>query len=374
VERDWLTATEFSYHLSVTTETVNRWIREGKVKSQPHPTRSKYNVIPYSEVRRILQFEDGNIVAYDGRTYPHQVFLFYLSAVNGLRIGATKKELAAFRLQVPSDDELIDMAKAAYESAPKALRPIFNSKRSCTRHEDFEDWIERLGFGELFEDPLDFIPYHVMKSRQVRWAMEICSSAGFKPIDTSNLIRQMCDVIVDPRQVSNYIWLFHYTRQMPQEDWRKWIAEEYRRDHWRATVREECIDNPVGVFRHFKIRHEMNMPDSFEEMVWQMKHNFDMHIGSRSVQRQNHAVGIAKAMNSIFSTLLRAKEMDSAASDALHAKRQAASGYMEGGLAPGSIPEKSTKDEAPTFEELVDDYQERVAEKENGDNGDTKAG
>ncbi len=359
-ERDWLTAKEFANHLSVSVQTVGRWVKEGKVKHQPHPTDPKRKVIPYSEVRRILQFEEGSVVSYDGRTYPHQIYLFYLSARNGLKITKTKESLRLFKLHVPSDEELIELAKAVYESAPKILVPIFKKRRICVRKPEFADWIERLGFGELFEDELGFIPYHAMKNDHVRWALEICSGAGFKPIDTSNIVRMMCDVIVDPRQVVNYTWLFYYTRQMPQLDWNKFIADEYRRDTWTATVREECVDNPVGVFTHFKIKHKLSMPDTMEEMLWQMKHKFDHNIQSSNLARQSHAMGLAKTMNSIFSSLLRAKEVSNAESEAMHAKRQAASGYSESGLSPANIPEKTLKDEAPTFEELVGDYQDRV--------------
>jgi hypothetical protein len=220
-ERDWLTTTEFANCVSTNDRTVRRWIEEGKLKAQPHPIRTREKVVPYSEVRRLLQFDEGSAVSYDGRTYPHQVFLFYLSAKHGLKIGRTKEDLRAFKLYVPPDDALRAMAKSVYESCPKTMVNAFKRKRDCTKRPEFEEWIERLGFGEIYEDETEYIPFHIMRNHHVRWVLEICAGAGFKPIDVSNLIRHVCDVIVDPRQVSNYVWMFYYTRQMPQNDWSK---------------------------------------------------------------------------------------------------------------------------------------------------------
>ena len=171
----------------------------------------------------------------------------------------------------------------------------------------------------------------------------------------------MADVAIDPTLVKNYLWMFHYIRQMSTDDWDRYINDEYHRNPEMATARAECVDNPLGVYVHLKIKDGVDAGDQLEDMVWHLKHTFDKHIDSSSIDGRNHAINAARVVNGTIGNIIKMKQIMQEESGALRAKREEIEGY---GSNPANIAQLSMPDEAPTFEELMAQGKEAVEEEE----------
>jgi len=365
-DAQWLSQSDAAAYLGVTMSLLGHWMRGGKIKTIRHPIHPKKKAIPYSEIQRILGVGNEIIVHYDGRTYPHQVFLFYLAVSYGFRIKIWKDYLEALGFHVPPDHELKAIAEATAKTAPAGVQRLMRRFKPYEGAKGYDGWIDRLGFTEPLEDLFEFLPMIILANDRAREIVEICGAAGMKPVVVCNAVRRVSDIAIDPSMVKNYLWMFHYVRQMSTKDWDLYINDEYVRDIEQATAREECIDNPLGVYKHLKINEGVEAGDQLEDMVWNLKHKFDQLIDSQGIEGRNFALGAAKVINGTISNIIKLKQLMAEESGAISAKRLEIEGVGAGGMNPVNIAELTMKDEAPTFEELMAQGKQAVEEEKAG--------
>jgi len=336
----WLTIVDAAEYFGIGKELLNQWVLDGKVKSIQHPVHKARLAIPFTEVQRILGVGTEIIVPYTGRCYPYQTFLFYLAVNYGRKIKLWKQHLVDLKFPAPPDDELRAIAESTMRTAPGPVRVRMKRLKPFRGAEGYEEWVDRLGLTEAQEDLFEFVPMNIVANPRVRWIVEICGSAGMKPMDVCEAVRRVADILIEPTMIKNYLWMFHYIRQMSAKDWDQYVEEERKRNDWKGMVREECVDNPLGIYKHLKIKSGIDAGDQLEDMVWTLKHTFDRHIDSNGAEGRTFALNAAKVINGTIANILKLKQVMGEESEAIHKKRQEIEGV---GHNPANIAELTMK-------------------------------
>lgn len=214
----FLRVTEFAKLVSLTPKTVYKYIKLGKIKANPDPFNPDRNVIPISELKRAYATKSDAIVPYDGRQYPHMFYIFFLACSFGKDMKTIKRELENARLMIPPDSELKEITKAVFETAPDAVKKLYKRKKPHYLIPEFDEWVFRLRFEEIYEDIVGYVPAVVMQNRRIRFIIELMSSANFLAVEIADTIKMLTDLHVTPDVVANYCLMYYYVRQMQTDE------------------------------------------------------------------------------------------------------------------------------------------------------------
>lgn len=346
--RSFVTLTEFTEILGITRNVAKEYIRAGKIKAMQHPFNKLEKVIPIAEIRRAFMTSSEMIIPYPGRMYPHQFYIYFSMTNHGYDLDAVIDDLIEKDLIVPEEDELEAMHEAVFSTAPDIVKKRARKGWNYIYLESFEQWITRLGFSDIFDDIIGYVPAGVMQHNRIRYIIEIMSSAEFLTYEISDVIKQLTDIAVDQQIISNYLLMFFYIKQMLDSDWSKYLHDVGLYDTFEAKTRRECCDNKVAVLAHFNLHLQVNPVEEYWNSIWKAKYIFDQWAMSDDFEKQKAMSGQIRNIV-MMDGLIRKHAQDTSENAAeIRRKRQLASG----GVNPVNIPEKSMEDNDPTFEDL----------------------
>ncbi len=350
--RAFITPTEFAEYVGESRQHILKRIRRGQIRTEPHPTRPKRKVIPVGELKRILLTNTGPMIPYRGREYPHQFYLFFLFASLGKDYVAVKNDLRRLDLIVPRQDELEAMYHAIYLTAPPRVQRRMRLGKDHALCRDFAAWIKWLEFDELYEDLYGYVPYAIMGNTDLRFMIEIMSTANFKPYESANCIEQARDVKVDPTVIRNYVMIFHYIRHLRYEDWEAYL-DDIGGMHTteKAMIRGNCVDSKINVYKELMLKGDMEEADILEDAFLKAKWAYDKLLERDDIEYLTASVTQIRGMKLAHDMRRQAAQDQTAASDLMQKRRQLATG--ETSVNPANIPEASAEDNDPVLEDIV---------------------
>jgi hypothetical protein len=350
LERSWVTVSEFSRITHIAIKTVRDYIRQGRIATKAHPHVNRRRVIPVRELNRTMMNPAGALIPYHGRMYPHSFYIFYCLASYGSRFEMIKRDLERYRVVVPPMSVLRAMEEAIFETAPKIIKRKHRLGFRYNTLIEFENWMEILGFKEIYEDPLGYIPARILNSQRLRMVMEVMASAGFRPYEISDKLHEVTDVLVDPSIISNYLLMFFYHRQMEDDDWYDYLIDVRAVNAMEAKIRDECADSKVAVYQHLGLTGGIDILTEFEKNLYVATNLYRKMATSEDFMHQQASVAQTRAMGNLVAIMMKWKEIHTKESAELQQRRQAAQGQ---GLNPANIPEKSAEDNDEVFEEVI---------------------
>lgn len=343
----FLRVTEFAKLVSLTPKTVYKHIKLGKIKAHPDPFNPNRNVIPISELKRAYSTKSDAIVPYEGRQYPHMFYIFFLACSFGKDMKTIKNELENARLMVPPDDELKEITKAVFETAPDEVKTLYRRKKPHYLVPEFEEWVFRLRFENIYEDIVGYVPAIVMQNRRIRFIIELMSSANFIAVEIADTINMLTDLHIAPDVISHYCLMYYYVRQMQTDDWLLYLNDLGRKDEYGAALRNDCIDNKIAVIRNLKIRVEVDRVDEFNDAFRKAKFMYDDMAESNEHQKRMDSAIQMRSM-SVADAAVRANlKSDLEAKDA---HRQIHSDSTAGGR---NSVEKEAEDNDKNLEDII---------------------
>lgn len=350
LERNWVTVSEFSRITRIALKTVRDYIRQGRIATKAHPHVNQRRVIPVRELNRTMMNPAGALIPYHGRMYPHSFYIFYCLASYGSRFENIRRDLQRYCTVVPPMSVLKEMEKAVFETAPKIIRRKHRLGFRYNTLIEFENWMEILGFKEVYEDPLGYIPARILNSQRIRLVMELMASAGFRPFEISDKLHEVTDILVDPSIISNYLLMFFYHRQMEDADWYDYLIDIRAVNARESKIRDACADNKVAVYQHLSLTGGIDVLSEFEKNLYIATNLYRQMATSEDFIHQQASVNQTRAMANILGLMMKWKEEHTKESVELQQRRQAAQGL---GLNPANIPEKSGEDNDEVFEEVI---------------------
>ena len=350
--RSFVTPTEFAEYVGETRQHILKRIRRGQIRTEPHPTRPQRKVIPIGEVKRILLTNTGPTIPYRGREYPHQFYLFFLLASLGCDYQAVEYDLKRLELIVPPRAELESMYHAIYLTAPPMVQRRMRFGRDHALCRDFGSWIKWLEFDELYEDLYGYVPYAIMGNSDLRFMIEIMSTANFKPYESANCLERARDIKIDPKVIRNYVMIFHYIRHLRYEDWEAYLDDIGSEDTTeRAIIRGNCVDSKINVYKELKLKGDMKEADILEDAFLKSKWAYDKLLERDDIEYLTASVTQLRGMKLAHEMRRQNAQDQTAASDLIQKRRQLATG--ETSVNPTNIPEASAEDDDPVLEDIV---------------------
>lgn len=350
-EPDWVTPKQFADRANVHIITVRRYISNGSIETIPHPLIKGWRVIPIRILHRALMTKMGLHVPYKGREYPYQFYLYYCLASYGARRDLLTNDLDRYGLKTPRDRELKAMEEAIFTTASKEVKQRHGLGFRYNTLVEFEDWMESLGFAELYEDPIGFIPPAILNSTRGRFLMEIMASSGIKPQIISEKLFAITDMNIEARVIKNYLMMFFYIRTMEEDHWLEYLSDIRGVNPREAKIRSACCDSRVELYKYLGLTGDLDFRTEIEKCFWASTALYQKCATSDDVQLEAASGMHARVMQQHLNSMIKLKEVElDEATEAKKRRNVAATG----GMNPVNIPEASDKDDDPVWEEMVE--------------------
>lgn len=331
--------------------TVRNYVRNGRIESKQHPHFDHpYRVIPTRVLHRAQMTRMGLHVPYHGREYPYQFYLYYCLASYGNRRDLLTDDLKLYGFAVPREQELVAMEEAIFTTAPKRIRRRRDAGVRYNTLVEFEDWMASLGFQELYEDPIGFLPPGLLNSTRIRFLLEIMASAGMKPSAMSENVFNITDMHVEPRVVRNYLLMFFYIRAMEEVDWLDYLADVRRVSPQEAKIRDDCCDSKVELYKYLGLTGNLSFSEEIEKCFWLATALYQDWAGSNDFIKQAASPSHARVMMQVMHGMNQLKEKEDERSKKLEDRRKASGA----GDLKDNTKEKSEPDNDPVFREEVE--------------------
>ncbi len=349
--RTWVSVAEFARITNIKPQTVSSYIKAGRIATTTHPLGNTRRVIPIRELNRTMLNPGGIIVPHHGRMYPHSFYLFYCIASFGPDYESLESELQRYNVVVPSQADAEEMEEAIFSTAPKAIKRRHKAGLRYNTLIDFEEWMTSLGFQEIYEDPIGYIPAKLMNSHRVRFVIEVMASAGFMPYEISDRVLEVTDLLIDPKIITNYLIMFFYHRQMEDRDWYDYLGDIRKTSPSEYRIRCECADSKVAVYQYLGLSGGADIFSEIEKSLYAATNLYRKMAMSESHAYQMDSVNQTRAMGNLVNVMQKWKDMKADASSDLQKRRDAANNP---GMNPANIPEKSAVDDDEVFSDVIE--------------------
>jgi hypothetical protein len=348
-DRPWVGIPEFAKHTRIDEETVRRYIAQGRIATKRHPVITNRKVIPIRELNRTMMNPGGLMIPYHGMTYPHQFYIFYCLASYGSNRQALRADLINYGLIVPPEDQLAAMEKAVFMVAPKFIQSRHKNGFRYNTTIEFEQWMADLGFEEIYEDPLGFVPAAILNSDRVRFVMELLASAGFMPFEISEKVLEMSDILIETRVIANYLLMFFFHRQMEDGDWQEYITAIQRVSPDEARVRWNCADNKPEVLSVLGVEADFDIGAELKKCFMNSMALFKTLVRSPEFDKQQASIGQTRAMSAMIAMMTKLDEIET---EKAAARKKPVADATNSGPEKAAI-EVSAKDTDKVFSEVV---------------------
>ncbi len=350
-EPNFVTLKQFAERANMNISTVRNYVRNGRIESKQHPHFDHpYRVIPTRVLHRAQMTRIGLHVPYHGREYPHQFYLYYCLASYGNRRDLLTDDLKLYGFEVPRELELVAMEEAIFTTAPKLIRRRRDAGVRYNTLVEFEDWMEHLGFQELYEDPIGFLPPGLLNSKRIRFLLEIMASAGMKPHVMSENIFNITDMHVEPRVIRNYLMMFFYIRAMEEVDWLDYLADVRGANPQEAKIRADCCDSKVELYKYLGLTGDLSFREEVEKCFWMATALYQDWASSNDFIKQAASPTHARVMMQVLHGMNQLMEKEEERSKKLEDRRKASGA----GDLKDNTKEKSEEDNDPIFREEVE--------------------
>ena len=342
---------QFSARANMNYETVRNYVRNGRIESKQHPYLTHpIRVIPIRVLHRAQMTRMGLHVPYHGREYPYQFYIYYCLASYGNQRELLTEDLLQYGLNAPRERELVQMEEAIFTTAPKRVRRRRDAGVRYNTLVEFEDWMKDLGFQELYEDPIGFLPPALLNSKRVRFLMEIMASAGMQPHVVSEKIFEITDMHVEPRVIKNYLMMFFYIRAMEEDDWLDFLADVRQFNPNESKIRADCCDSKVELYRYLGLTGDLSFQREVEKCFWMATALYQSWASSDDFVKQAASPAHARVMMQVMTGMQKLIEADEERSQKIEDRRKASGG---GDLSDNS-KEISDPDDDPIFQDEVE--------------------